>query len=994
MKKKRLLSWFLALVMVLGLLPVSAMAAEKDAVYISASYDGQYLEADDGGYIAYAPVELEELEKINLVEYGLADYQYDDHITALHLLIYAHETLCGEEWEDVRVSGGAGSIFFEGGLFGFSDCNLNYYVNGKYPAIGDQGLTADQIVLNPGDFVDLASYSGWSFWMDSAAGFHYFMDGSKITHEYKVAAGETLTVALGRAGGGMGGETMLNPEVDYPVSYGSALFASDAEKVSTDGNGEIELSFADAGTYYLWADGGYGAEYYEIVSSPAYAKVTVEGDTEPDIGEPEGGNPDVQEPEGGNPDVQEPEGGNPSVQEPEENNTDWQEVMPKTEAYLLNQAKDNAPVVNSTYGEWMVLGLARSGVDADSDFFDDYYLNVVSHVKENMDENGRLHPSKSTENSRLILALTALGYDVTDVGGYNLLKGLTDKDYVPKQGINGPVWALIALDSGDYDIPANADSTKQVTREWLVEYILEKQLPGGGWGLDDTPDDMTPMAVQALAPYYDSDSTVKQAVDKAIGIMDEMLQNAPSPETSAQIIVALSALEKDSSAAMKQMLKYSLEDGSFAHEQGTNQMATEQAFYALVAYDRFQNGENALYDMSDVEKQTDVPGKPSEGGSNKPSGDKTEEKKEEIEVTFRLIGDSQHEDGVKDHEAYVTWIATETYKMEEGDTMYDVFVEAIEDHGLKQRGAENDYVESIKAPKCLGGYWLGEFDNGQNSGWMYTVDGDHPNVGLKYYELQDGDDIIWHYVDDYVKEERNSSSDYYYRWLEAEDIDPEDYAEELEEKEQEEEAEEVPAEEEPAEEEVPATEKTEPVDVSFADVSETDWFYKDVAFAVEKGLFSGTGDGNFSPNASMNRAMLVTVLYRLAEAGEVYGSSDFADVPADQWYHDAVMWAAENGIVHGYDNGSFGSMDSITREQMATILFRYAAYMGYDTDAANSLASYRDSGSISPFAQKPLQWANGVGLISGRTVDTLDPLGSVTRAEVASILHRFVKNVA
>ena len=989
MKKKRLLSWFLALVMVLGLLPVSAMAAEKDVVYISASHDGKYLEADDGGYIAYAPVELEELEKIDLAEYGLADYQYEDHITVLHLLIYAHETLYGEEWEDVRVSGGAGSIYFESGLFGM-DNNANYYFNGEYPADeSGWGYTADRIVLNKGDFVDYAHYSSWSFWMDSAAGFHYFMDGSKITHEYKVAAGETLTVALGCTSGGMGGETVLNPETDYPVSYGSALFADDAEKVSTDGNGEIELSFVAEGTYYLWAEGSYG-DFGDIVSSPTYAKVTVTA------GETADGDNTGDENTGGDNTGDENTGGDNTgdettdVQEPEGIYSDWQEVMPKTEKYLLDLAKDTAPIVNSTYGEWLVLGLARNGVDANSDFFDDYYQNVVSYVKENIDENGRLHSYKSTDNARVILALTALGYDVTNVGGHNLLKGLSDQSYVTKQGINGPVWALIALDSGNYDIPVNADSSNQVTCEWLVDYILEKQITDGGWGLDDTPDDMTPMAVQALAPYYNSDSAVKQAVDKAIGIMDEMLQNVPSPETSAQIIVALSALEKDSSAAMEQMLKYSLEDGSFAHEQGTNQMATEQAFYALVAYDRFQKGENILYDMSDVEKQTSIPEEPSEGGSNTSGGGASADKKtEKIEVTFRLIGDGQHEDGVKGHEAYVTWIPTETYTMEEGDTMYDVFVEAIADHGLQQKGAENDYVESIKAPKCLGGYWLGEFDNGQNSGWMYTVDGDHPDMGLTYYELEDGDEIIWHYVDDYTKEERNSSSEYYYRWMEAEDIDPEDYAEELEE-----EAEEVPVEEELAEEEVPETEETLPVAVSFSDIAESDWFYKDVVFAVEKGLFSGTGEGKFSPNASMNRAMLVTVLYRLADAGEFSGFSDFADVPADQWYHDAVMWAAENGIVHGYDNGRFGSMDSITREQMATILFRYAAYMGYDTDAANSLASYRDSGSISPFAQKPLQWANGAGLISGRTADTLDPLGSVTRAEVASILHRFVKNVA
>ena len=281
----------------------------------------------------------------------------------------------------------------------------------------------------------------------------------------------------------------------------------------------------------------------------------------------------------------------------------WENIMDKTRAYLIAQATENAPVVGSISGEWLVLDLARDGVNTESEFFTKYYDNVVAYVAENINATtGTLHKVKSTENSRVILALTALGKDVTDVGGHNLLQGLSNTDFVKKQGINGPVWALIALDSHDYEIPTDADSTKQVTREWLVNYILDNQLAEGGWGLGESPDDMTPMTVQALAPYYNSNPQVKAAVDKALTIMESMIES-DSPETQAQIIVARATMGLDSVDALANMLNFALENGSFKKSSSAtdaNQMSTEQAFYALVAYDRFKNDKNALYDMSDV----------------------------------------------------------------------------------------------------------------------------------------------------------------------------------------------------------------------------------------------------------------------------------------------------------------------------------------------------------------------------------------------------------
>lgn len=182
------------------------------------------------------------------------------------------------------------------------------------------------------------------------------------------------------------------------------------------------------------------------------------------------------------------------------------------------------------------------------------------------------------------------------------------------------------------------------------------------------------------------------------------------------------------------------------------------------------------------------------------------------------------------------------------------------------------------------------------------------------------------------------------------------------------------------------------VKLPFTDVSTSDWFYDDVAFVYENGLFSGTDSRSFSPNASMTRAMLVTVLYRLEGEPTVTGRSSFTDVRSGAYYEKAVIWAAANGIVTGTDSTSFSPDAKVTREQLAAILYRYAQYRKLDTDASAKLNSFTDAGSVSAYASEALGWAVSEGLINGAS-GKLMPKGDATRAQVAAILHRFVKNV-
>ena len=293
---------------------------------------------------------------------------------------------------------------------------------------------------------------------------------------------------------------------------------------------------------------------------------------------------------------------------------DVQEAYKTTGDYLSGKG---TPIVGSIGGEWMTIGLARSGRTVP----EGYYDNAVAYVKAKINTTtNRLDRNKSTDNARLILALTAIGKDVTDVGGFDLLAGLDDMKYVKRQGTNGPVWTLIALDSHDYT-PAGS-----VTRDALVETILSLQKDSGAWYINSTNKtddvDMTAMAIQALAPYYKTNEAVKAAVDKALtwlstmqksdGSFAEMAGAASSSESTAQVLVALCALGIDPTAdARFAKNSFHVLDGlltfytgeAFKHQIAdttVDQMATEQSYYALAAYMRLTGSQNFLYDMTDV----------------------------------------------------------------------------------------------------------------------------------------------------------------------------------------------------------------------------------------------------------------------------------------------------------------------------------------------------------------------------------------------------------
>lgn len=284
-------------------------------------------------------------------------------------------------------------------------------------------------------------------------------------------------------------------------------------------------------------------------------------------------------------------------------------ALEDTAAWLMQ----TVPEANfgSIGGEWLILGLARSGLEIPESYFTVYGENVAAYTAQ---QAGVLHERKYTEYSRVILAWTAMGRNATDVGGFDLTAPLANFDQTVFQGINGPVFALLALDSGNYTLPETG-----ATREAYLTYILTAQTSDGGWNLAGNVGnvDLTAMALQALAKYQDRPD-VAEAVEKALDFLSGQqdatggfpIDGAESSESLAQVIVAMTELGvpltdsrfvKNGHTVLSRMLDFRLENGAFSHimDEDEDLMATEQCFYAMVAFSRQEQGQSSLYRMAE-----------------------------------------------------------------------------------------------------------------------------------------------------------------------------------------------------------------------------------------------------------------------------------------------------------------------------------------------------------------------------------------------------------
>ena len=396
----------------------------------------------------------------------------------------------------------------------------------------------------------------------------------------------------------------------------------------------------------------------------------------------------------------------------------------------------------------------------------------------------------------------------------------------------------------------------------------------------------------------------------------------------------------------------------------------------------------------------------------------------ETTVTFRLIGDTKHSNGVEGHSHYVNWITTRTYRFDSDTvTVYDVFTRALNGAGLNYVGAEDNYVKTITAPITEGGYNLSEFTNGTNSGWMYTINGEHPNLGLKQQTVADGDVIVWHYVDDYILEAEKEAI-YPNRWLEADDTESSYITAN------------ISVYELPAPDKITlgdadaitaaranynnlnAAEKTYisverlaklvAAEARIATLKADEAGAKTVidkiaalpaadkltladqaAVAAARAAYDQLSAGQQS--MVTNYSTLITAEAKIAAlaATPVTDVKNMKDIPGNVWYYDTVSFVLAKGIMKGTSLTSFDPDSSVTRGQFVTILGRYAGIS--DSGAANPAATEFKDVDATTYYGAHVAWAAQNGITTGTTATTFDPEAKISRQDMAVMLARFAK---
>lgn len=652
--------------------------------------------------------------------------------------------------------------------------------------------------------------------------------------------------------------------------------------------------------------------------------------------------------------------------------------------------------------------------------------------------------TKPGDLSKSIIALTAMGYDATKIttdsgvaldGVAKLAAMVNDKKNTDVTNIYTLPYVMIALQQFGDTYKAELDK--------LTNSALDQKLENGGWSWGANFDaDATNPVILALAPYVETNPYVKDAMDKAVTALAAYQKKDGSVGNGASTglaIAAVSALGMDPAAFVNATSGKSLVDGLLVNaltsedgfDSNANSFGTEQGFRGLIALANYQEGKSyRLYDFSGqtlvpavatfwaknaavsvktipedaavVVKsgETEVAADKVHGaydlaageysytvscsgyqtktgsftvteaeaagharktihvslvsaGSGSGSGSKT------VNVNVKVMvppADQSKRYTYKHDSRSYTNLLTTTGKVTvtAGSSVRDAFVTALDRDKIGYTEQSNGYFPTI-------GGWS-EFERGEKSGWMYLVNGSMPSVAAQDYELTGNATVVWFYTDDYSNDYGSES------WNDDSSASGTTTT--------------------PTAPANPVPDKA----MSFTDVKSNDWYYSSVRYAYDNGLFSGVSHDSFGPGDSMDRSMLATVLYSL-DGKPAAGKSGFADVADGAWYADAVAWAAEHGIVSGVGGGAFTPGGTITREQLAVMLYRYAQYKGYDVSKTADLSGYADQDKLSDWAAQAVQWACGSGLMNGRSAAQLAPEGTLTRAEAATMLKAFCENV-
>ncbi len=648
---------------------------------------------------------------------------------------------------------------------------------------------------------------------------------------------------------------------------------------------------------------------------------------------------------------------------------DYEEALANVLSYI--QTTVTNPTCGSTEGEWAVLDLARGNAENDTiaAWKELYLANIKADVASKEGKmscsgspgNYRLTDYKYTEFSRVILALTALGVDAsafdTGSGVYDLVTPLTttnaDGEYYPMlQGNNSIAFALIALDTANY-LPNGA----KVARAAYIDALKANQGEDGGWPISSgTPGfgvDVTAMVIQALAPYYndqakfealEADTTyaeLQTMVDDAVDCIKTYgTSNFGSVEASAQVLVALVSIgvnpeaEATGWAVVSDIMTYLDEStGGFRHvnESGAtvNQMATEQAAYALVAYDRYVNDANTLYDMTDVFTAA-------EDASYKADADAVTAQISALPTATNVqLGDEAAI--VAAREAFDALTETQKDLVSSATLLKLMNAEtalATLKAGEADLSAANAVTAAIDALPAAADVTLGNKTAVNNAKAAYDALTATQKALITAAALQKLTDCV-----DKIADLGGSS---------------------------------------------PAIE-------DMKDVPTTGWFYEDVSFVLSEGIMKGTSNTSFEPNAQITRGQFVTILGRYAGVEDSSAAAPtataFGDVSSSAYYAAHVAWAVANGVTNGTGGATFSPNAPITREDMATMIYRYAEVMEITLPDGADAEAFADDASIASYAKTAVYSMKEAAIISGKGNNLFDPKGNATRAEAAKIIR-------
>lgn len=578
-----------------------------------------------------------------------------------------------------------------------------------------------------------------------------------------------------------------------------------------------------------------------------------------------------------------------------------------------------------------------------------------------------------TDRAKGEVILSALGMDTTRIFSVNSVKPFNNAELLKKENTcntySNAIWTLLA------DMQGNTKLTASEIQA-IIDFLETEQDTDGlyhyKYGEWDFPDpDSTGWAVAAAARFVLDENDTYGVKEKAASIVNKAIEGLSASQgangsfgnvyTDAMVITGLTAygidpaedalfVKNGCSLADALMLYVNAQHTGFisAYSNGeTDDSATEQGFRALVSLAGFNASGKKPYNIYSFTKQNDIyvdvlPERlpvqaTGTGNVSAPSEPDT---------------DTMIKVNVKVEATDVIWLKTVQVEVKEGSSVYHALKKAFTANNITADGLDSGYIKSI----TVSGKTLAQFDRGVNSGWLYYVNGEIPQVGIMDYIPEANDVIEVKYTTDYTKDTFIGGS-----------------SKKDKEQDQDKKTEDNP------------DEKTD-LKNSFSDISEKDWFFEAVRFNAENNLFTGVSDEEFSPHTTLTRGMFVTVMHRAAGNPES-GKGIFRDVLSGSYYEKAAAWAAENDIVSGVSDTEFAPDDNITREQIAVILYNYKKA---EVVKELSKTDFVDTADISEWALDAVSWAVGAGIINGRENNMLAPKGIATRAEAAAMIMRFM----